>query len=301
MVNILFFVLANLQLPAASAGLLGLPLDIGGLLSSLHPAPANDPRFTNFSPPGAGDVRSPCPGLNALANHGFLHHNGRNMTIPHLIKGLSEGLNIGPDFTASLGGLALRAAPNPASGAFDLNELIAVEHDASISRQDAAFGSAATFDERTWAQYLSVFKGRSTADVQTAAKAKFARYNDSLSHNPDFVYGAREAVLAYGEQAVYLQTMGSDTISPRAKLSFVRTLFEQERLPYGQGWRPSTVPITLASVGAMVVQLIASGSEPVPEVGRIVGDTYKSLVVSAVGGSQVLSNLTEGISAVLGL
>ena len=29
-----------------------------------------------FLPPGAGDLRGPCPGLNALANHGYLPHNG---------------------------------------------------------------------------------------------------------------------------------------------------------------------------------------------------------------------------------
>jgi hypothetical protein len=26
--------------------------------------------------PGQGDIRAPCPGLNAAANHGFLPHNG---------------------------------------------------------------------------------------------------------------------------------------------------------------------------------------------------------------------------------
>lgn len=29
-----------------------------------------------FVPPGSGDLRGPCPGLNALANHGYLPHNG---------------------------------------------------------------------------------------------------------------------------------------------------------------------------------------------------------------------------------
>lgn len=37
-------------------------------------------------------VRSPCPGLNTLANHGFIHHDGRNMTIPHLLTGLAQGM-----------------------------------------------------------------------------------------------------------------------------------------------------------------------------------------------------------------
>jgi len=29
-----------------------------------------------FVPPGSGDARGPCPGLNAMANHGYLPHNG---------------------------------------------------------------------------------------------------------------------------------------------------------------------------------------------------------------------------------
>lgn len=29
-----------------------------------------------FKPPGPGDLRGPCPGLNALANHGYIQRNG---------------------------------------------------------------------------------------------------------------------------------------------------------------------------------------------------------------------------------
>ena len=60
---------------------------------------AADPRFTQYAAPGPGDVRSPCPGLNTLANHGFIHRDGRNMTVPHLINGLDAGLNMGVDFS----------------------------------------------------------------------------------------------------------------------------------------------------------------------------------------------------------
>ena len=116
-------------------------LDIPGLLGGLGPAPDNDPRFTTFTPPGHNDgkpaivpsdsicgesilihrvVRSPCPGLvrivhwahntqllmtmrqNALANHGFIHHDGRNMTVPHLLEGLAAGLNVGADFSVAV-------------------------------------------------------------------------------------------------------------------------------------------------------------------------------------------------------
>ena len=40
--------------------------------------------------PGAGDQRGPCPGLNALANHGYLPHNGV-ADIPTIISAVSTG------------------------------------------------------------------------------------------------------------------------------------------------------------------------------------------------------------------
>jgi hypothetical protein len=105
---------------------------------------------------------------------------------------------------------------------------------------------------------------RQDADVPTAAQAKFARYNDSLTKNPEFTYGLREALFSYGENAIYLQAM-SDPTSGKAKVEYVKTLFEQEMLPYKQGWRPSPAPITLASLGVMVAELYGSSPEPVPE------------------------------------
>jgi len=288
----------------SAQSLLGLPLDIGALLSSLKPADANDLRFRDFHPPGSGDVRSPCPGLNALANHGFIHRDGRQMTIPHLIKGLAEGLNMGADFTTAIGGAGLLSSPNPLGGSFDLSDLnmhnFPIEHDASMSRQDAALGNPQPFYSPNWQQYISFFDGKATTDVPTASKAKFARYQDSLAKNLQFTYGPREAVLSYGENALYLQTMG-DPVTGKAKVEYVKTLFEQEKLPFEQGWRPNKAPITLVSLGLMVVELFGNSPEPVPEGVRIVADSYKDALVAIAGGSKILANLTEGISSALNL
>lgn len=190
------------------------------------------------------------------------------MTIPHLLKGLAEGLNMGPDFTVAVGGAGLLASPNPLGGSFDLDDLnmhnFPIEHDASMSRQDAALGNPQPFFNPNWQQYISFFDGKQLTDIPTASEAKFARYNDSKTRNREFVYGIRETVFSYGENALYLQAMG-DVVSGKAKVEYVRSLFEQEKLPYELGWRPSKVPITLASIGAMVVELFAVGPEPIPE------------------------------------
>lgn len=192
------------------------------------------------------------------------------MTIPHLVKGLSEGLNIGAEVTVALGGAALGTSKNPTSGSFDLSDLIAIEHDSSMSRQDAALGgNAQPFYAPSWQQYVAALNGKTVIDVPAASKAKFSRYNDSLTHNPEFKYGVREAVLAYGENALYLQVMG-DPVTGRAKIEYVRMFFEQEKLPYALGWRPNATPITLASVGAMIVRLLAFTPEPVSEAGKVV-------------------------------
>lgn len=43
-----------------------------------------------FKAPGSTDQRGPCPGLNAMANHGYLPHNGI-ATIDQFIEGTGKG------------------------------------------------------------------------------------------------------------------------------------------------------------------------------------------------------------------
>ncbi|RAK90419.1 hypothetical protein BO79DRAFT_226781 [Aspergillus costaricaensis CBS 115574] len=50
-----------------------------------------------FHPAGAGDLRSPCPVLNALANHGIISCDGRNITANQLkdaLKYIGVGIDI---------------------------------------------------------------------------------------------------------------------------------------------------------------------------------------------------------------
>ncbi|KAK5125344.1 hypothetical protein LTR85_000453 [Meristemomyces frigidus] len=277
---------------------------IQALLASLGPAPAGDPRFTNFTPPGSGDVRSPCPGLNSLANHGFIHHNGKNMTIPHLLVGLAQGMNIGADFTIAIGGAGLLSSPNPLAGSFDLNDLdehnFPIEHDASLSRQDAYFGNDYSFYNPNWQMVLSHYAGKTQTDIPTASAAKYSRVNNSMQINPTFTYGLREFILSYGETALYLQTM-SDPVSGVANIDYIRSMFEQEKLPYALGWRPSTSPITLPSLGNMVFELYTANPAAAPEGAKVTADSYKDIFEFIVGGSQAFNNLTGGFSSAVGL
>nr|POF17963.1 putative sterigmatocystin biosynthesis peroxidase stcc [Quercus suber] len=284
------FLLALASVPAASALNLLDPGAILNLLTGLEPAPEGDPRYTNWVAPGPND------GLNTLANHGFIHHDGRNMTIPHLLEGLAAGMNIGADFTTVIGAVGLLSSPNPLGGSFDLNDLdehnFPIEHDASLSRQDAYFGNDYSFYDPNWKQVLSHFAGSNYTSIQTASDAKWARVNDSLSRNPEVVYGAREFILSYGETSLYLQSMGSAE-SGVTNVRYIRSMFEQEKLPYSLGWRPSKDAITLETLGTMILELDAVNPAALPEGVTVLADSYKDLFEVLVGGSNALNNLTQ--------
>jgi len=82
-----FFSIASVLVGASAVSaqsLMGLPLDIATLLSSLKPASDNDPRFMDFHPPGTGDVRSPCPALNSTAAIPILRMISTDTATQHL-------------------------------------------------------------------------------------------------------------------------------------------------------------------------------------------------------------------------
>jgi len=280
-----------------------LTTDISALLHSLGPAPDNDPRFTDFRPAGSNDSRSPCPGLNALANHGFLNRDGRNITIPGLLVGLAEGLNVGPDFTILIGALGLLSSPAPLLGSFDLSDLdqhdFPIEHDGSLSRQDAYYGNDYSFYNPHWQQVLSFYDGLNVTNTKQASLARYHRINDSLTHNPEAVYGLKEFLLSSGETGLYVQTM-SNPINSSAPIAYIKTLFEEEKLPYELGWRPSSEPVNLLTLGAYILDLFAENPDAVAEGAELTVDSYADLVEVLIGGSEVLGNLTNGISKVLG-
>jgi hypothetical protein len=66
------------------------------------------PHHFTWQAPSVDDERAPCPMLNTLANHGFLPHNGRDITRDIFLKALSDALNFDQEsvdrlFTGALG------------------------------------------------------------------------------------------------------------------------------------------------------------------------------------------------------
>ena len=65
-------------------------------------------------------ARGPCPMMNTLANHGFLHRDGLNLTEDVVINALKDGLNFDTSLSKTMFKMALPANPNPNATWFTL-------------------------------------------------------------------------------------------------------------------------------------------------------------------------------------
>ncbi|KAI9048873.1 hypothetical protein LZ554_006729 [Drepanopeziza brunnea f. sp. 'monogermtubi'] len=105
-------------------------------------APGHAGIWPAYLPPQQGDSRSACPMLNALANHGILPHSGRDIPFRALSTAVRQTFNFAPSFCFFVPKFAADFLGRSYwSGRFDLADLSrhnAIEHDASLTRQDAA-------------------------------------------------------------------------------------------------------------------------------------------------------------------
>ncbi|KAJ7155208.1 Cloroperoxidase [Mycena filopes] len=204
--------------------------------------------------PSATDERSPCPGLNTLANHGYLPRNGRNITIPQIMDAAVAGFNVNWDAIMIAAKFGLLTGDDLTSGtqmtlsALDSHNI--VEHDASISRNDFGDGSGDNvhFNETTFSVFANSNPGKDTYDPTSAGLVQQARLADSIANNPRLVNTRKEFFLRSRESGLYLSIFG-DPATGIAPKEFVNIFFREERLPIAEGWKRSPTLITNAGLG----------------------------------------------------
>ncbi|USP76717.1 aromatic peroxygenase [Curvularia clavata] len=178
-----------------------------------------------FQAPGPTDQRGPCPGLNTLANHGYIPRNGI-ATIGQIQAGTQALFNMGADFSALLatggaidGGDILSTkmsigGPDSRVGILNgaLNSLLGTpsgiaghgkfnEGDASATRLDFYLeGDNISFRPELFKQMhqqaLAVGNGTYSVD---AIKAHFKnRYAASKAANPQFYFNLPSAAVVMG-------------------------------------------------------------------------------------------------------
>ncbi|KAJ7432419.1 Chloroperoxidase [Mycena galericulata] len=199
--------------------------------------------------PTATDVRSPCPGLNTLANHGYLPRTGKNISIPMILNAASDAFNINADTILPFAKFGLLSGNEDVSLTLDALKLHGLlEHDASISRGDAALGDNLHFNETLFTVLADANPGVDYYNVTSAGQVMHARLADSLANNPNVTSTPKELILRSGESAVYLSVMG-DPLTGVAKK-------EEERLPVAEGWKKPATTITAQTNQALANQII---------------------------------------------
>ncbi|PPJ50488.1 hypothetical protein CBER1_06739 [Cercospora berteroae] len=224
------------------------------------------PAGHEYIAPGPNDVRSPCPGINSAANHGYIPRSGKNITPLQVAQGLKEGLNVGLDFGLVVGQGATASNPNPLAGTFNMDQLRA--HNFPIEHDDI-------FD-----QVLAFYEGMERTSLPVAMHAQWARVDRQRQLNGDkLTYGPRQLVLGLVESSLYQSVMGNP-ITGEAPISYVRSFFEQERLPYELGWTKPAVETNFATLGIMANNMLLTDpgefGEQLPELtGDLVQDVFQ--------------------------
>ncbi|HND09080.1 MAG TPA: hypothetical protein PKI49_04950 [Pseudomonadota bacterium] len=220
---------------------------------------------TDWQPAQPGEGRSPCPALNSLANGGHLPRNGI-ASRSQLITAIVGQLGISTEFANTLANAALEKFGKPGDGGEqvlhlqDLCQHGKLEHDASLTRQDAHAGDHAKVDPSLVEQLLSLSKNGQTLTLDDLAAAHQIRMHQSAQgghHVPGkagFV-GTVEAALLYTVLA-----RGESGIS----LADAREFLLTERVPQGLAGRN----ITLAQVAVRAIAIAAKGNLPVCEAAR---------------------------------
>ncbi|KAG9725068.1 Cloroperoxidase, partial [Aureobasidium melanogenum] len=99
--------------------------------------------------------RGPCPGLNALANQGYLPRNGRNITLPQVEEALVTALHMDKALATAITN-PLRSLLRK-DGTFDLvlmRQHNVIEHDASFTRLDFREGDNYNFQPTLFRRML---------------------------------------------------------------------------------------------------------------------------------------------------
>ncbi|KAF5368724.1 hypothetical protein D9757_010423 [Collybiopsis confluens] len=163
--------------------------------------------------PGPDDSRGPCPGLNTLANHGFLPRNGQNITVQNILDAVNDGFNFRPiDIMVVAAKVALLSTDNVNYVTLEESGLYGnIEHDTSLSRQDFDIGDSIHFNETIYQTLANSNPGVDYYNITSAAQVVEQRLVDDKLVNPNLINTIKEFTFRTRESAFYLSTMGNVT------------------------------------------------------------------------------------------
>jgi hypothetical protein len=204
------------------------------------PAPGDTAHY--FTPPNPNrDVRGPCPGLNAAANHQFLAHDGI-VTYAELVDAQQNVYNVGYDLANLLALLGLTLTDGDlvteklsigcdATSRTSLNPILTgsepglsghnkFESDSSLTRNDffTADGDNFNFNGTLFGMMTETTGG--LYNLEGLAQYRYDRWHQSQVENPNFYFGPLSLLLFGAASFLYeLMPSGPDYIPDYATIS----------------------------------------------------------------------------------
>ncbi|KAI4846683.1 Cloroperoxidase [Aureobasidium sp. EXF-8845] len=215
-----------------------------------------------FNPPGSGDQRGPCPGLNAMANHGYLPHNGV-ATIDQFITSTNKVFGMGIDMATILavygaaidGNLVSWSIGGPTPNVPSLNLLgqpqgISGSHnkyegDASPTRGDLYLdGQDFLLKMENFQALYDAGKAADNYDIPLLTARRAARFQQNIDQNPYFFNAPFSGVVAQPAAWSFIyRFMGNKSAEyPAGKLngeilkSFFAITGDDGNFKYTPGW-----------------------------------------------------------------
>ncbi|KAF9443871.1 Cloroperoxidase [Macrolepiota fuliginosa MF-IS2] len=223
--------------------------------------------------PGPSDIRGPCPGLNTLANHGYLPRNG--VASPaQIITAVQEGFNMENSFARfvtysahlidgnlvtdllSIGQATNETGPAPPAPALaaGLDTHALFEGDASMTRADAYWGDNHSFNQTLFNELMSFMDkyGNGRYNLTVASEIRWQRIQDSMSTNPTFGLIMPRFFTAYAETTFPINFFVDGRMTGTRSLSKEDAQYFFQRGQFPDGWHRHGVPSSTEGMDTVV-------------------------------------------------
>jgi len=208
-----------------------------------HVTPAGHPgeggKWPEYIAPKEGDSRCSCPGLNAMANHGILPRDGKNISFPEFYSTVRETYNFSPSFCFYVANFAARML-NKSYGKdridladIDLHSDIGSEHDASLTREDIHFVKDQGKPHLPFVRELldsasgKDGEGNKLFTAGDISRVLAKRRAESRANNPEFSMNLSHRTFSSSNSSTILTIFG-------CRVSDLESILIEERLP--EGW-----------------------------------------------------------------
>jgi len=210
---------------------------VGHVVPEGHPGAGG--AWPEYVAPKEGDSRCSCPVLNAMANHGILPHDGRNISFKELNRVIRATCNFAPTFCFFVPNFAANMLKKKYSkDTFDLAELDlhnGIEHDASLTREDVHFQPNQGTPHLPYVkELLASATGKDKNGDTLLTKTDLSRISsvrraEARAKNPEFSLDLFHKIFGSSNSSTLLTIFGG-------RVQDLQSLLVEERIP--DRWEP---------------------------------------------------------------